>query len=58
MIGYRIVGAIAIIWGVFLFYSRLLGGIRVEGTDGGLIFGRVLLIAGLYAVITGVRKKP
>ena len=61
---YRIVGAIALIWGGALILSRLLGFSRVEGSGAyatgqyaGLIFGGLLFVAGLYAVITGGRKK-
>ena len=61
---YRILGAIALIWGGALVLSRLLGfsnvqgnGAYASGQNGGLIFGGLLFIAGLYAVITGGRKK-
>ena len=61
---YRIIGAIAVIWGGALLLSRLLGYSRVEGSgayaagqSAGLIFGGLLLVAGLYALITGGRKK-
>jgi hypothetical protein len=61
---YRILGAIALIWGGALLLSRLLGFSRIEGSGAygagqylGLIFGGLLFIAGLYAVIKGGRKK-
>ena len=64
MNGYRIVGTIALIWGGALLVSHLLGYSRVEGSGAyasgqyaGLVFGGVLFAAGLYAVITGGRKK-
>jgi hypothetical protein len=62
---YRILGAIALIWGGALLLSRLLGFSRVEGSGAyaagqyaGLVFGGLLFVAGLYAVITGGRRKP
>jgi Mn2+/Fe2+ NRAMP family transporter len=61
---YRILGVIALIWGGALLLSRLLGYNRVEGVGAyaagqyaGLIFGVLLFVAGLYAVITGGRRK-
>jgi hypothetical protein len=61
---YRILGAIALIWGGAVLLSRFLGFSRVEGSGAyaagqyaGLIFGGLLFVAGLYAVITGGRKK-
>lgn len=61
---YRMVGAIALVWGGALLLSRLLGFSRVEGEGAyaagqyaGLVFGALLFIAGLYAVITGGKKK-
>ena len=61
---YRIVGAIALVWGAALLLSHLLGFSRVEGSGAyasgqyaGLVFGGLLFIAGLYAVIMGGRKK-
>ncbi len=61
---YRIVGAIALVWGGALVLSHLFGLQRVEGSGAyaagqytGLIFGGLLFVAGLYAVITGGGKK-
>jgi hypothetical protein len=61
---YRVLGTIAFIWGGALILSRLLGFSRTEGggayaagQNAGLIFGGLLLAAGLFAVITGGRKK-
>jgi hypothetical protein len=61
---YRIVGAIALLWGGGLLLSHLLGYSRIEGSGAyasgqyfALIFGGLLFVAGLYAVITGGRKK-
>jgi len=61
---YRIVGAIALIWGGSLLVSHLLGYSRIEGSGAyasgqyaGLIFGGLLFAAGLYVVIAGGRKK-
>ena len=62
---YRIVGAIALVWGAALLLSHLLGFGRIEGSGayasgqyGGLVLGGLLFAAGLYAVIVGGRKKP
>jgi hypothetical protein len=62
---YRIVGAIALVWGGAMLVSYLTGFNRVEGSGayaagqyGGLIFGGLLFVAGLFAVIMGGRKKP
>jgi hypothetical protein len=61
---YRIIGAIAFVWGAALLLSHLLGFRRVEGSGAyasgqyaGLVFGGLLFAAGLYAVIVGGRKK-
>lgn len=61
---YRIVGAMALIWGGGLLLAHLLGFRRVEGSGvyaagqyAGLVFGGLLFAAGLYTVITGGRKK-
>ncbi len=61
---YRIIGAIALVWGGTLLLSRLLGSVELKakgayaaGQHAGLVFGALLFIAGLYAVITGGRKK-
>lgn len=61
---YRIVGAIALIWGGALLVSHLLGNSRIEGNGAyasgqyaALVFGGLLFAAGLYAVVTGGRKK-
>lgn len=62
---YRIVGAIALIWGGALLLSHFIGSSQIKG-DGayatgqyaGLVFGGLLFVAGLYAVIRGGRKKP
>lgn len=62
---YRITGAIALVWGAALLLSHVLGYRKVEGSGayasgqyGALVFGGILFIAGLYAVIVGGRKKP
>jgi Mn2+/Fe2+ NRAMP family transporter len=61
---YRIIGAIALVWGMALLLSHLLGFRRIEGSGAyaagqyaGLLFGVLLFAVGLYAVITGGRKK-
>ena len=61
---YRIVGAIALLWGAGLLLSQFFGFNRVEGGGAyaagqyaALIFGGLLFVAGLFAVITGGRKK-
>lgn len=61
---YRIVGAIAFIWGAALLLSYLLGFRRIEGSGAysagqyaGLIFGGILLVAGLYALLVSGKKK-
>lgn len=61
---YRIIGAIALVWGASVLLSNLLGFRRVEGSGAyaagqytGLVFGGLLFAAGLYAVIVGGRKK-
>jgi hypothetical protein len=61
---YRILGFVAFVWGAALLLSHLLGARRIEGSGAyasgqyaGLVFGGLLIIAGLYAVIRGGRKK-
>ncbi len=61
---YRIIGAIALVWGAALLLSNLLGFRRVEGSGAyalgqyaALAFGVLLFVAGLYAVVVGGRKK-
>jgi hypothetical protein len=59
---YRIFGVIALLWGAGIVISFLLrgdaagSGAYASGQYIGLVFGLVLLIAGLYAAITGGRK--
>jgi len=61
---YRIIGAIALVWGAALLLTHLLGFRRIEGSGAyasgqyaGLVFGGLLFAAGLYAVVVGGRKK-
>lgn len=61
---YRIAGAIALVWGAAMLIWHFIGGNRVEGNGAyasgqhtALIFGGLLFVVGLYAVITGGRKK-
>jgi len=57
MYRYRIVGAIALIWGGGILLSNLFGSRQVEGSGAytaghyvGLVLGGLLFLAGLYAV--------
>lgn len=59
----RILGAIGVIWGLGVIIYYFLGtnnagsnGAYAQGQMAGLIFGIVLLLAGLYAFISGGRK--
>jgi hypothetical protein len=61
---YRIVGAIALIWGGALLLSHLFGynqikgdGAYASGQYAGLVFGGLLFVAGLYAVVRGGKKR-
>jgi hypothetical protein len=60
---FRIVGALAALWGAGVLISFLLrggsigGGAYGAGNVAGLIFGVLLLGAGIYAVVTGGRRK-
>ena len=60
---FRIVGVLAALWGAGVLISFVLRGASIgDGAGGagsltGLIFGFLLLGAGLYAAITGGRSK-
>jgi hypothetical protein len=61
----RILGAIAVLWGAGLILFKLLGSDQTQakgaysaGQTGGLVFGGLLLAAGLYYLIKTPSKSP
>ncbi len=60
---FRIVGVLAVLWGASIVISFFLrsapgsSGAYAVGEYSGLVFGVLLFFAGLYATITGGRKK-